>query len=104
MSERYLENVDIDAEVIQAFCRRWHVIELSLFGSVLRADFGPKSDVDLLVEFEAGSGTSLFDLVAMRDELAQIFGREVDLVEKAGLTNPFRRAHILQNRSLLYAA
>ncbi len=103
MIENIPDRLNVEAETIDAFCRRWQVTELSLFGSALRDDFRPESDVDLLVEFAPGSGTSLFDLVSMRDELANIFGREIDLVEKGGLTNPFRRETILETRVLLYA-
>jgi predicted nucleotidyltransferase len=80
------------------------VTELALFGSALRDDFGPESDVDLLVTFDPGAPWSLFDLVEMREELAEVFGREVDLVEKKALRNPFRRRAILDSSRTLYAA
>lgn len=78
--------------------------ELSLFGSVLREDFGPDSDVDVLVTFVPNAPWSLFDWVDMVDELKAIFGRDVDLVEKEGLRNPFRRHAILTTREIIYAA
>lgn len=78
--------------------------ELALFGSVLRDDFCPDSDVDVLVSFEPGAPWTLWDLSAMRQELEEIFGRDVDLVEKKGLRNPFRRHAILSSRRLIYAA
>jgi uncharacterized protein len=96
--------IPIDRDRIADFCRRWKVIELALFGSVLRDDFHPDSDVDVLVSFEPGAPWTLWDLSAMRQELEQIFGREVDLVEKKGLRNPFRRRAILSSQRLLYAA
>ena len=96
--------IEISPERIAAFCRKWKVREFSLFGSVLREDFRPDSDVDVLVSFEAGSEWDLFDLVTMRDELMGLFGRDVDLVEKEGLRNPFRRHRILTSREVLYAA
>ncbi len=77
---------------------------LSLFGSALRDDFRPDSDLDLLVEFEPDASYSLFDLVALQDELKDLLGREVDLVEASALRNPFRRREILRTRRLLYAA
>jgi hypothetical protein len=89
---------------IASFCRRWDVEELSLFGSVLREDFAPQSDVDVLVAFAPGAGRSLFDLVEMKDELEGLFGRKVDLVSQGGLRNPFRRHEILTTRQVLYAA
>jgi len=96
--------VDIPTERIGAFCRKWQVAELSLFGSVLRDDFGPESDVDVLVQFSPEAPWSLFDFVDMMDELKIIFGRDVDLVEKDGLRNPFRRRAILTTRQVIYAA
>lgn len=86
------------------FCRRWHVRELSLFGSALREDFGPRSDVDLLVAFEPGAPVSLWDWGPMLEELRTIFGRPVDLVEKDAIRNPLRRRHVLANTRVLYAA
>ena len=78
--------------------------ELSLFGSAIRDDFGPDSDVDVLVELEPVHGLSLFDWVDMIDELRGIIGREVELVSKTALKNPIRRQEILRNSQLLYAA
>ena len=96
--------VDVPRERIADLCQKWRIRELSLFGSVLRGDFGPDSDVDVLVEFEAGASWSLFDLVDMADELTAVFGREVDVVEKACLKNPFRRHSILTTPEVVYAA
>ena len=89
---------------IEAFCRKWKVAELSLFGSFLREDFAPDSDVDVLVTFMDDAGWSLFDWVDMIDELKTIFGRDVDLVSKKGLRNPFRRHEILKNSEVIYRA
>ncbi len=89
---------------IEAFCRRWRIVEFSLFGSVLREDFRPESDVDVLVTFAPDAEHSLFDLVDMRDELKEVFGRDVDLVEEPLLENPFRRREILRTKELIYAA
>jgi len=94
----------IPRESIEAFCRRWKVTEFSLFGSALREDFGPESDVDVLVRFEAGAAWSLFDLVDMQEELAGLFGRPVHLVEAEALRNPFRRDEIMRTREVLYAS
>lgn len=91
-------------EKVTAFCAKWKVRELSVFGSALRTDFGPDSDVDLLVSFHKHAEWSLWDLFDMRDELTMILGREVDLIEKEGLRNPFRRYEILTTRQVLYAA
>ncbi len=91
-------------EQIAQFCRRHHIRRLMLFGSVLRDDFRPDSDVDVLVSFEADAPWDLFHLVEMRDELMALFGRDVDLVEKEGLRNPFRRRTILDTREVIYGA
>lgn len=97
-------NIQVPAERIEAFCRKWKIREFALFGSVLRDDFRPDSDVDVLVTFEEGSKHSLFDIVDMKLELEGVFGREVDLVQKDRIVNPFRRHHILANYEVLYAA
>ena len=89
---------------IAAFCYRWKIAEFSLFGSVLREDFRPDSDIDVLIEFAPDAAWSLFDRVDMIDELKAIFGRDVDLVSKRGLRNPFRRKAILSTRQVIYAA
>ena len=96
--------IEIDKEQIARFCRKWKITEFSLFGSVLRDDFRPDSDVDVLVAFAEGAPWSLFDMVNMQDELKTLFGREVDFVEKQGLRNPFRRRHILKHTEIIYAA
>jgi hypothetical protein len=97
-------HVDIPRGRIAEFCRKWKVMEFSLFGSILRDDFGPDSDVDVLVSFDPTATWDLFDLVTMRDELMEVFGRAVDLVEKEGLRNPFRQRRILSTREVIYAA
>ena len=95
--------INIDREAITDFCEKWKIAEFSLFGSVLRDDFTPDSDVDVLVSFDSSSHWSLFDLVEMRAELKEFFDREVDLIEKDGLRNPFRRHEILTTRKIIYA-
>ena len=93
----------ISADRIAAFASRWMITELSLFGSVLRDDFAAESDVDVLVSFNPAANWSLWDLTTMQDELTAIIGRKVDLVEKEGIQNPFRRQHILSTRKVIYA-
>lgn len=80
----------IDRERIAEFCRRNHIRKLSLFGSVLRDDFGPESDVDVLVEFEPGTRVG-WSIVTMQDELSAILGRAVDLRTPAELSRYFRQ-------------
>jgi predicted nucleotidyltransferase len=96
-------DVRLDREGLAAFCRKWRIRELSLFGSALRDDFGPESDLDFLVSFEEGAGWDLWDLVAMREELVEITGREVDFVVKEALRNPYRREEILTHREVIHA-
>lgn len=97
--------VAVPEERLAEFCRKWRIRELALFGSVLRDDFRPDgSDVDVLVEFAEDARWSLFDWIAMVDELEDIFGRKVDLTSKRGLRNPFRRHAILTTRRVVYAA
>jgi predicted nucleotidyltransferase len=96
--------IAVDKTRIAEFCRKWRVRELAIFGSALRDDFGPESDVDVLVELEEDAPWSLFDWVDMIDELKAIFEREVHLVEKGGLRNPFRRHEILTTREIIHAA
>jgi predicted nucleotidyltransferase len=97
----------LDQAAVAAFCRRWGVTELSLFGSVLRSDFDPESDVDVLATFAPDARRSLFDYAAMRDELAAIVGRQVDLVNREAVErggNQIRRRSILASTELVYAA
>jgi uncharacterized protein len=96
--------IPIDQERITAFCRAWRITELSLFGSVLRDDFGPESDVDVLVRFENAFPWMPVDLLAMRQELSEIVHRPVDLIWNQALRNPFRRREILATRRVIYAA
>jgi len=96
--------INIPQDKIEDFCKKWKIAEFSIFGSALRADFSPKSDVDVLISFEPDIPWSLFDWVDMIDELQGILGRGVDLVEKSGLRNPFRRHEILNNRLVIYDA
>jgi predicted nucleotidyltransferase len=96
--------VPIDRHRIAEFCRRWKVTEFALFGSVLRDDFRPDSDVDVLLTFEPDAPWTLWDLSRMRMELEEIFDRKVDLVEKKALKNPFRRHAILAGQRVIYAA
>jgi len=95
--------VPLDQETLEKFCRKWRIRELSLFGSALREDFGPESDLDFLVSFDPAAKWSLWDLVTMRDELMALTGRQVDLVEKEGLRNPYRRERILSTRKVIHA-
>ena len=97
--------INTQRDEIAAFCKRWQVTELALFGSVLRDDFGPDSDVDVLARFEEEARHTLFDLDRMEEELTTIFGRKVDLVCWQGIEqshNYIRRKAILQSTETIY--
>jgi uncharacterized protein len=99
--------VAIPRKKLAEFCRRWKVSELAFFGSVLREDFRPSSDIDILVSFNVKAKIGLFDLVRMENELKDIFGRDVDLVERRAIEkseNYIRRKNILSNTKVIYAA
>lgn len=99
-----MSHLTVPRERITDFCRRWRVKELSLFGSVLGEGFRPDSDVDVLVVFDESAEWDLWDHLHAEEELSEILGRPVDLVQKSALRNPFRRNHILRNRKIIYAA
>lgn len=90
---------------IARFCRRWRIQELAVFGSALREDFRPESDIDLIVTFEDGADWSLLDHIKMQEELRGILGREVDLVTKRAVErshNWVRRKEILRTATIIY--
>lgn len=95
--------IDIPRERIAEFCRRHHILKLSLFGSVLRDDFGPESDVDVLVEFEHGARVGLIRLAGLEIELGAIIGRKVDL-NTQGFLSKYYRDQILDEAEVQYDA
>lgn len=95
----------LDAEKLRDFCRKWSITELAVFGSILRNDFKPDSDVDFLATFAPESSRSLLDHVHMQDELAEIVGRRVDLLTRRAIENsrnPIRRRAILESARVLH--
>ena len=98
-----LNGVQFDPEKIADFCRRHGVRRLSVFGSILRDDFGPDSDVDVLVEFHPTARASLFDLGGMLMELREMLGRDVDLRTPEDLSTYFRD-EVVAEATPLYAA
>jgi predicted nucleotidyltransferase len=97
----------VDREKISTFCQRWHITELAFFGSILRDDFRPDSDVDVLVTFAPEADWGLFDHVAMEEELSALLGRKVDLVSRRAIersSNWLRRKAILETAEPYYAA
>lgn len=102
-----LARIGLDAQQLRRFCERWKITELQVFGSALRADFRPDSDVDLLVAFAPDADWSLLDHLRMQEEFAEIAGRKVDLVSRRAVersANWIRRRSILENAEPIYAA
>ena len=100
-------SIDIPQNQTADFCRRWQISEFALFGSVLRGDFDPDSDLDILVTFAPGAEWSLLDHVRMEEELADILGRKVDLLSRRAVEhshNWMRRREILDTAEVVYAA
>lgn len=86
-------------------CQRWKITELSFFGSVLRDDFSPDSDVDVLVTFEDDAAISLFDLLLIEEEFSALFGKKVDLVDRFSVessNNRYRKDSILSSLEVVY--
>ncbi len=98
-----LGRIPASPEQLAAFCQKWKVKELSIFGSILRNDFREDSDVDVLIETLPESQLG-WDWLDMQNELSFLLNRKVDLVFKDGLRNPYRRREILRTRQVLYAA
>jgi len=100
-------HLDLPMPAIAEFCKKWQIREFALFGSVLRDDFRPDSDVDVLVTFVEHAPWSLFDFVDMQNELKALFGRDVDFVSKRGIEssrNYLRRQSILDSARVIYGA
>jgi predicted nucleotidyltransferase len=96
----------ISSKKLAAFCNRWEVVEFSLFGSALRKDFSQLSDIDALVTFDPHSDWGLFDHFRMRQELTELFGRQVDLITRRALEqsrNTLLRNEILGSARVLYS-
>lgn len=95
--------IDVPDQAISAPCRKYHIRELALFGSVVRDDFGPESDVDILVEFESEARVGYQRFFRLQDELAKLLDREIDLFTPNSL-KPFARETALQSKRVIYAA
>ena len=99
--------ITVDRIALAEICRKWGIGNVALFGSALRQDFTPQSDIDLLIEYLPGVRHSLFEYGAMHDDFAHVFGREVDVVHAEGIRasrNPIRREHILSSARPFYNA
>ena len=101
------KNLKIPKEKIADFCRRWKITEFAIFGSALRVGYSRESDVDILVTFDKDVHWTLFDMVDMKEELKEIFGRDVDLVSRRGIEssqNYLRREAILSSAKVIHVA
>jgi len=99
-------SLPLSREQIEAFCKKWGIVELGLFGSAVRGELRPDSDLDILVSFGTETNWGLFDLIHMEDELAELAGRPVDLVERTAVeksANYIRRRSILGSVVPIYA-
>lgn len=99
--------IPVPTAQLDEFCRRWKIAELRVFGSALRDDFRPESDLDLLVRFAPDADWSLLDHVAMEEELSGIVGRRVDLVSQRAIersSNWIRRKAILESAEPFFAS
>jgi len=99
--------LNIPDEGLASFCTRWRIVELAVFGSILRNDFRRDSDVDVLVRWADDAKWSLLDHVRMQDELTALLGRKVDLVSRRAVErspNWIRRTAILESAEVIYAA
>ena len=89
---------------IAEFCKRWDITEFSVFGSVLREDFRPDSDIDVLISIDPTARIGLLEFAKIQIELENMFKHPVDLVEKERLRYPYRKNEILRTAQLVYPA
>ena len=105
MSRLSTPQISIPHDAIRAFCQGHHIVRFSLFGSVLREDFRPESDIDVLIEFAPGIRYGVSALVKMGDELEALFGRSVDIIDRQAIEqspNFIRRNAILNSELVVY--
>ena len=107
MNDKIAENIDINMAAVADFCRRWHINEMALFGSVLRDDFAEDSDVDVMVDIEDDHALGKLGRLKAQDELAALFGRRTEIVDKDAVmwwrTLPAVRNSILESAQVIYA-
>lgn len=100
-----MQNINLEIEKIDYICQQWHIEELALFGSVLREDFNPNSDIDVLVSFAEDAKITFFDLDYLEQKLSELFNRPVDIVTKRAIEqshNWIRKKNILENAKIIY--
>ncbi len=100
-----MKNLDFETEKIAQICQQWQIVELALFGSVLRTDFNLDSDIDVLVSFAEDAKVTFFDLDTIEQQLSKLFNRPVDVVTKRAIEqsqNWLRKKNILENAQIIY--
>jgi uncharacterized protein len=100
-----MKNINFKPEQIEQICQQWQIEELALFGSVLREDFNPSSDIDVLVSFAESAKITFFDLDTIEQQLSKLFNRPVDVVTKRAIEkshNWIRKKNILDNAQIIY--
>lgn len=95
-------HMDIDRSRIVEFCKKWKITRMAFFGSILRDDFRPDSDVDVLVKYAPDIDWSSYDYFAMLEEIKALFARPVDVVEEGTIRNPIKRRCIYENVEVIY--
>jgi predicted nucleotidyltransferase len=104
MEKLHKNGISLNYNDIVSICKKYYIIELSIFGSSIRDDFNGDSDIDILVSFDNEKEINLFDIMDLEKEFSQLLKREVDIVEKEALKNPIRKDRILSTREIIYAA
>ena len=97
--------VRIPDEQIADFCHRWKIVRLEIFGSAIRDDFSPTSDIDLLVEYQPGFHRTVTDMEQIQVEIEALFSRPVDLITRSSIEhspNPYKRKNILGQAQVIY--
>ena len=97
-----LNGINFNNSQIADVCKKYGIKEMSLFGSILSNRFSDKSDVDVMITFLPQLHRSYFDLLEIKEQLSDIMGRDIDLVEKEAIKNPYRRKRILNNLQVIY--
>ena len=100
----HLPKIEIDEQEMSRIARKFHILEMYLFGSVLRSDFSDDSDIDILIVIDPKAQLSYQDICDIKDTLEAALNRKVDIVEKAGITNPYRQREIFSTAVRIYAA
>ena len=95
--------IHLKYEDIVHLCQKYHLSELSVFGSAIRDDFKDESDVDVLISFDENSLSTIWDILHIKDELEAMLNRAVDVIEKEALRNPIRKRNILTSYEVVYA-